>query len=260
MHDIADGKKERRQRDLLRRLEANSYLSLEDIVELYGVNAQTARRDIIALEQGGHARRLHGGMTIARSISLSTLQQRRVDNALAKEKIAQVTARLIPEDASLFLDTGTTCEAVAAALSGHARLRVLTYSLRSANILCNNADFVVAIPGGFVRPGDSGVYGENTPDFIKRFKFDYAIVSVSGVDTDGNMGDDEPGEVSTVRAAMAQSAKTILAVDHSKFGHTGMVQLGSVKDVDMIVCERMPPEEFHPIFSKNDLDVHIPTG
>lgn len=260
MREIAKGKKERRQTDLLHRLETNSYLSVEDIVGLYGVNAQTARRDIIALEKGGHARRLHGGVTIVRSILLSTLQQRRIDNVLAKEKIAQLTARLIPQDVSLFLDTGTTCEAIAAALCDHARLRVLTYSLRSANILCNNPDFVVAVPGGFVRAGDSGVHGENTPDFIKRFKFDYAIVSVSGVDAQGNMGDDDPGEVSTVRAAMAQSAKTILAVDHSKFGHTGMVQLGSIRDVDVIVCERKPPQEFYPLFERCNLIVHNRDG
>jgi DeoR family glycerol-3-phosphate regulon repressor len=258
MHDIADGKKERRQRDILRRLEANSYLALEDIVDLYAVNAQTARRDIIALEQSGHARRLHGGVTIARSISPVTLQQRRVDNALAKEKIAQIVANLIPEGASLFLDTGTTCEAIAAALTNHSKLRVLTYSLRSASMLCNNPDFVVAIPGGFVRPGDSGVYGEDTPDFIKRFKFDYAIISVSGVDADGNMGDDEPGEVSTVRAAMAQSAKTILAVDYSKFGHTGMVQLGTIRDVDALVCDKPLGEEFTTLFERATTPVHFP--
>lgn len=258
MHDIADGKKERRQRDLLRRLEANSYLALEDIVDLYGVNAQTARRDIIALENGGLARRLHGGVTIARSISPVTLQQRRVDNALAKEKIGQVVAKLIPEGASLFLDTGTTCEAIAAALTNHNKLRILTYSLRSANILCNNPDFVVAIPGGFVRPGDAGVYGEDTPDFIKKFKFDYAVVSVSGIDADGNMGDDEPGEVSTVRAAMSQSQTTILAADHSKFGHTGMVQLGTLADLDMLVCDRAPTDGFMALFDRHSIAVRVP--
>lgn len=258
MSEIAEGKKERRQRDILQRLEANSYLALDDIVELYAVNEQTARRDIIALEQNGLARRLHGGVAIARSISPVALRQRRIDNALAKEKIAQVIAGLIPEGASLFLDTGTTCEAIAAALTPHGKLRILTYSLRSANVLCTNPDFVVAIPGGFVRSGDSGVYGADTPDFIKKFKFDYAIVSVSGVDRNGNMGDDEPGEVSTVRAAMAQSASTILAVDHSKFGHTGMVQLGTVNDVDMLVCDQTPPDEFMPLFELESIPIHLP--
>ncbi len=68
---------------------------------------------------------------------------------------------------------------------------MVTYSLRVATTLSELTDFTIAVPGGFVRQVDGGVFSQNAAEFIQAFKFDFVIVSVSGIDDDGDIGDDD---------------------------------------------------------------------
>ncbi|WP_246041319.1 DeoR/GlpR family DNA-binding transcription regulator [Peteryoungia ipomoeae] len=234
-------KKTRRQTALLRQLEQARYISLDDIARQFDVTTQTARRDVQDLEHLGKVRRLHGGVTLAQPVDPRVLRARRVENAEAKARIGATVAARIPDGSALFIDTGTTCEAVAQALLGHHGLRIVTYSLRVATLLAEGSDFTVAVPGGFVRPVDAGVFRAETPEFISRFKFDHAVISVSGIDTAGDMGDDDHAEVAAVQAAMRQAERVLLAVDTSKYGRRALVKLANLADVDEIVTDAAPP-------------------
>lgn len=233
-------KKTRRQESLMKHLEQYRYISLEEIATRFSVTTQTARRDIQDLEMAGKVRRLHGGATISHPIDPGVLLARRVENAEAKERIGAAVVERIKDGSAIFIDTGTTCEAVARALLGHKGLRVVTYSLRVATVLSEGADFTVAVPGGFVRRVDGGVFRQDTPEFISRFKFDTAIISVSGIDSAGDIGDDDHAEVAAVQAAMKQAETIILAVDSSKFGRRALVKLAALADIHELVSDALP--------------------
>src|SRR5262245_37341697 len=119
-----EGKKESRQALIVRHLQQHHYVSIEEIASRFSVTTQTARRDVLALEEAGLVRRLHGGATIASPIDPAALRQRRVDNAAGKARIAERVADIVSDGAVVFLDTGTTCEAVAAALVRRRGLRI----------------------------------------------------------------------------------------------------------------------------------------
>lgn len=251
-------KKENRQAFLLNYLEQHHYMSLEEITRLCSVTMQTARRDIMALEATGKVRRIHGGATIAAPVDPRTYRQRRLDQAQQKEAIAANIVSLLPDNTTLFIDTGTTCEAIAHALIKHRqKLRVITYSLRVASIISENSDFALAIPGGFVRAVDGGIFQEDTPDFIQRFKFDYAIISVSGIDEDGDLCDDDHTEVAAVSKALEQAKKKILAVDSSKFGKRALVKLGSLNAVDILATDSMPAQNILQKINAYDIELRL---
>ncbi len=247
-------KKEIRQQALLQWIENSHYVSLEEIAERFHVTTQTARRDIADLEHRGKVRKLHGGVSQLTPLDPVTYRQRRHDRADEKVRIAEAVVALIPDGATVFLDTGTTCEAIANALVSRERLHLVTYSLRSAAIISEKTDFTLAVPGGFVRPIDGGMFQEDTPEFIRRFKFDYAIISVSGIDDDGDLCDDDHTEVAVVSAALGQAAHKLLAVDSSKFGKRAMVKLGSVRDVSALVTNETPA----PILARILEEANIP--
>lgn len=247
-------KKEIRQQALLQWIENSHYVSLEEIAERFHVTTQTARRDIADLEHRGKVRKLHGGVSQLTPLDPVTYRQRRHDRADEKVRIAEAVVALIPDGATVFLDTGTTCEAIANALVSREQLHLVTYSLRSAAIISEKTDFTLAVPGGFVRPIDGGMFQEDTPEFIRRFKFDYAIISVSGIDDDGDLCDDDHTEVAVVSAALGQAAHKLLAVDSSKFGKRAMVKLGSVRDVTALVTNEMPA----PILARILEEANIP--
>ncbi|ERM00301.1 glycerol-3-phosphate transcriptional regulator protein [Brucella intermedia 229E] len=248
-------KKEIRQQALLQWIENSHYVSLEEIAERFHVTTQTARRDIADLEHRGKVRKLHGGVSQLTPLDPVTYRQRRHDRADEKVRIAEAVVALIPDGATVFLDTGTTCEAIANALVSRERLHLVTYSLRSAAIISEKTDFTLAVPGGFVRPIDGGMFQEDTPEFIRRFKFDYAIISVSGIDDDGDLCDDDHTEVAVVSAALGQAAHKLLAVDSSKFGRRAMVKLGSVRDVSALVTNETPAP---PILARILEEANIP--
>jgi DeoR family glycerol-3-phosphate regulon repressor len=250
-----EGKKESRQASIMRLLEQNFYVSIEEIAALFSVTTQTARRDLLALEEAGMARRLHGGAVIVGPLEATVYRRRRVDNAAQKERIGELVAGLVPDGASLFIDSGTTCEAIACALVIRKDLRVVTYSLRVATILNENSNFSLAVPGGFVRPVHGGIFQEDTTDFIRRFKFDGAIISVSGVDSEGDICDDDHAESVIATSAMAQASRTILAVDSSKFGKRAMVRLGAIADVDVLVTDKRPEGELLRIIEESGVDI-----
>jgi DeoR family transcriptional regulator, glycerol-3-phosphate regulon repressor len=251
------GKKERRQAFLVRYLAQNHYISLEEIASRFSVTTQTARRDIMALERQGKVRRLHGGAVASTPLDPVVYRQRRVVNAERKEAIGRRVAELLPDNASIFLDTGTTCEAVARALTARKGLRVVTYSLRVATILSEATDFTIAVPGGFVRQVDAGVFSQNSPEFIRAFKFDHVIISVSGLDEEGDIGDDDYAEVAAVRAAMQQAGRVILAIDSSKFGRRALVRLGSFDEAHIIVTDAKPAGHLLRLLEKSRTELYL---
>lgn len=250
-------KKEIRQAILLEWIKDSPYVALEEIADRFSVTTQTARRDIADLEQKGKVRKLHGGASQLASVDPLVYRQRRHDKADEKTRIAKAVAARIPDGATLFLDTGTTCEAIANALVGKKQLHVVTYSLRSAAIISEQTDFTLAVPGGFVRPIDGGMFQEDTPDFIRRFKFDYAIISVSGIDDDGDLCDDDHTEVAVVSAALRQSAHKLLAVDSSKFGKRAMVKLGSVNNITALITNELPSPLLTGILNKAKVEIIV---
>ena len=67
-----------------------------------------------------------------------------------KSAIAREVAKRIPNGASLFIDIGTTPEAVASALLNHERLRIVTNNINAAHLLRQNETFDITMAGGLI--------------------------------------------------------------------------------------------------------------
>jgi DeoR family glycerol-3-phosphate regulon repressor len=248
--------KQLRQNKLLEILKSSGYERIEDLSLKLSVSEQTIRRDINRLDEEGLLRRTHGGAAYVGALNGEDYWQRRHDSTDVKQRIAYKVASLVEDGASLFLDAGTTCEAVASALIQRRDLKIVTYSLGAAMLLKDRADFTVAIPGGFVRHVDGSVFGAPTSDFINRFRFDMSIISVSGIEPNGEMSDDNHWEVSNVQNAMERSRLTLLAVDSSKYSKAGMVSFADVSAMDMMVSDTLPEGKLKQHILDN-VDFHL---
>ena len=257
MTDDGLNKKTLRQQALLRILEKTGYASVEELTTTFAVTPQTIRRDILDLDAQGKARRYHGGVALASPIDIGTYRLRRTDKIEVKRRIARRAAELIPNGASVFLDAGSTCVAVAEALTSRSGLKVVTYNLRAAMVLMEQSDYTIAIPSGFVRNVDGSVVGEAVADFVHRFRFDIAIIAVSGIEQDGNMGDDDAHEVTVVRAAMRQARSVLLATGSDKFYRTALVSLGSIAEVSDVVTDLAPNGSLGQIIASSGVRLHI---
>lgn len=216
-------------------------VSVEDLAKRFGVSVQTIRRDLTDLAEAGRLDRVHGGAVLPGGTRNIAYQDRRGLNAVAKVEIARAVAALIPNGASLFLNIGTTTEAVAEALMHHDGLLVVTNNMNVANCLMNSPGCDVIVAGGTVRPGDGGLVGHLTMQVVDQFRLDFAVIGCSALGLDGEVLDFDVAEVSVSQRMMARAGKTILAADGSKFARTAPARITQLCEVSWFVTDDAPP-------------------
>ncbi|MDR3056126.1 MAG: DeoR family transcriptional regulator [Zoogloeaceae bacterium] len=245
-----------RHLEILEMAKRNGFLATEELSRLLKVTVQTIRRDINELCEKGFLRRYHGGAGLASSTENVDYTMRQVLNHEAKIGIAKMAADFIPDNASLFINIGTTTEEVAKALHSHKKLRIVTNNLNVAGLLCSNAEFEVIVSAGVVR-SDRGVIGESTVDFVRQFKVDYGIIGISGIDEDGALLDFDSREVRVAQAIIENSRHVLLVADHTKFSRNPMVRLGHISEIDALFTDRQPPETIREILDKAKVALHV---
>ena len=240
-----------RQVDMLEAVMRLGTMSVEALAERFGVTLQTVRRDVAMLSGAGLLARFHGGVRMPHStVENIAYRQRQQLNEEAKHSIARAVASRVPNDCSLFVNIGTTTEAIARALLRHQGLRVITNNLNVAAILSDNPTCEVIVAGGVVRPRDRGIVGEATVDFIKQFKVDIGLIGISGIEADGTLRDYDYREVNVARAIVAHSREVWVATDHSKFNRPAMVELVRLDQVDLLFTDLEPPAPFPALLAE----------
>lgn len=208
-----------------------------------GVAVQTIRRDLRQLCAAGLLERIHGGAVLPSGVSNIGYGDRRALNRDIKLRIARRAARLIPDSASLFLNIGTTTEAVAHALRDHKNLMVVTNNLNVANILASNPSCDVVVAGGSLRRSDGGLVGDLAALAIDRFKVDFAVIGASAIDLSGDLLDFDPQEVRVSQQVIKAARATILVADSTKFTRKAAVKIASLAQVDHFVTDHIPSEK-----------------
>ncbi len=242
-----------RQIQILDLVGKQGFVATDQLVEHFNVTPQTIRRDINILCDQDLLQRFHGGAGASNSTENAPYERRLSAYSMAKQAIAREVAKHIPNGASLFLNIGTTTEMVASALLNHHDLKIVTNNLHVANILSAQPNFDVMIAGGHLRSRDGGIVGPATTDFIKQFRLDYGVIGVSGIDEEGTLLDFDYQETRNAEAIIANSQKTILVCDHSKFGRKAMTKFGHLSQIDMVFTDKSPAAPFGKLL--NDCNV-----
>lgn len=231
-----------RQSDILDLARAEGRVVVENLANHFGVTLQTIRRDLGELADEGRLERVHGGAVLKAGVANIGYAERRSMNAAAKTAIARTCAAAIPDNSSLFMNIGTTTEAVARALLGHRNLTVVTNNINIANILATSDSCDVIVAGGMLRRSDGGLVGDLTSESIQAFKVDFAIIGASALDEDGDLLDFDGQEVRVSRTMLRQSRQAFLVADHSKLGRAAPVRIASLGELSAIFTDRPLPD------------------
>lgn len=245
-----------RQQNILDLVRERGYVSIEELAHSFAVTPQTIRRDINQLAEQRLLRRYHGGAAYDSSVENTAYAMRAGQMHDEKQRIAEAIAAAVPDHASLFINIGTTTQAIARALLGHQALKVITNDLHVAGILGAKEDFEVLVAGGKVR-NDGGIVGQATVDFIQQFKVDYALVGISGIDEDGSLLDFDFREVRVSRAILDNARQVFLAADSSKFGRNAMVRLGSIAQVDRVFTDAQPAPRLVQLLAEHKVKLEV---
>ncbi len=246
-----------RQTEILGIARAEGKVVVDSLAERFGVTLQTIRRDLSELADAGKLARVHGGAVMPSGVANIRYDERRNLMADAKAAIARACAQAIPDNSSLFLNIGTTTEAVARELLSHRNLTVVTNNMNVANILMANDSCDVIVAGGMVRRSDGGLVGDMTAQAIENFKVDCAIIGTSALDADGDLLDFDVQEVRVSRAILRQSRRAYLVTDATKLDRSAPVRIASLSEIATLFIDQPLPAPLARKCRDWDTSVHV---
>lgn len=246
-----------RQEVIIEQLRDVGRVVVDELTLRFNVTAQTVRRDLGDLCDRGLAMRTHGGARRLVSTTSRGYEERRLFFGTEKAAIGLRTARLIPDDCSVFLNIGTTTEQVAKALTTHNDLAIISNNINVIQIFMNARLRSLVLVGGGVRQSDGAIVGNQAVEFIGRYKADYAVIGASSLDSDGSILDFDDREVAVARAIIRNARIKILVTDISKFKSDAPVRICDVAELDYVVTNASPPAAFNTRAEANNTTIIV---
>jgi len=229
-----------RQTDILTRARDMGRVTVDGLAAEFHVTAQTIRRDLGSLCDAGLLERTHGGAAMAEGLTNLAYMDRRRMNAEAKDAIGRAAARLVHPGNSVFLNIGTTTEAVARHLREVPNITVITNNLNVAQILSGHATAEVIVTSGRLRRSDGALVGELAVQTLRHFKPDLAMIGTSAIDHKGVLLDYDPDEIRVTHAILEQTGLPVLVADQGKFQRTAPVRVTNITRMRYWVTDRAP--------------------
>lgn len=237
-------KADKRRQHILELVALEGRASIGDLAQSLDVSEMTIRRDLTDLEAAGAIARVHGGAVIPSGSSHEPPFGARVRlNAAAKAAIAGEVAGLIEDSATVFLDGGSTGLAVAQALVTRT-MTVCTPSLRIAEALKDAGGIRLMMTGGVMRPREQSFTGASAIDMIANHRFDWYVMTVSGLDLEAGCTEWNLDDSAVKQAALGSARNTVVAADSSKLGAIAFARVCPIERVDIVVTTSDADQRF----------------
>ncbi len=213
------------------------YVSLSDLGKLLDISESTARRDLEALELNEVLIRTRGGAVCKQYSSAQRLELVDRETSMAEEKmgIARLAAGLVADQQLVIINGGTTCYALASALTGR-RVSVVTNSVPVASLLSIDFQTEVTLIGGYLYPRTGVALGLEAQGQMASIRADLLITGCGGISEDGIFNINQM--MADMDSTMMKSAdRVILLADSSKFGRSGLARVCDLENVDTIITD-----------------------
>jgi DeoR family glycerol-3-phosphate regulon repressor len=174
-----------------------------------------------------------------------------------KELIGKAAARQIPNNAAVFINSGTTTAAVARNLAHHVGLKVVTDSVSVANEIKSFSGVEVLVPGGMVRRSDGAILGESAAEFFKQFRADVAVIGAAAIASDGALLDFDLREASVARAIIENAREVILTADSSKFERMAPVCIGHISQMRELITNQGCPAALRALCKAHGVELTV---
>lgn len=234
-----------RQARILKELQLHEAVRVADIASSLNVSEMTIRRDIEALDQGGLARKIHGGaMRLARLSALEPGFLLNADKQLEdKLAIAAQALALIQPGMTLAMTGGTTTYQLAVRLAPELdRLRgltVVTNSLKVAELLYlqqGSSDLKVIVTGGERTPSEALV-GPVARLVLGHLNTDLCFMGVHGIDAERGLTSPNALEAETNAAFVQATTRLVILADSTKFQVRSLALIAPLSAVDTIITD-----------------------
>ena len=232
---------------------------VSDLSKQFNVTEETIRRDLDKLEAEGLVARTYGGAVLNLDTSSENVDftRRAQTNLEEKMVIAALAADQIPLNATISADASSTVVEALNVFGERPDMTVLTYSIKAIENLGDSGIRLIST-GGIVNKKTCAFKGPITQKILDGYHTEAALFSCKALSLQGGIFDSNEEEVELKKIMIARGQKVILLADHSKFGRVAFVKLADIKEIDMLITDQKPTDEWVALLKKNGVQLVYP--
>lgn len=246
MRDTSD-----RRRRITAMVKEQGSVQVTTLSEMFGVSAQTIRKDLHYLADRGVATRAYGGAissdVVGAAPPVPMAAEPAVDTKLGfhrneKEAIGRLAASLVKPGDSILLDSGTTTVQIARHLPDIEDLTVVTNDYGVLSALASKQNIQIVMLGGALRRKNMAFYGAQTEAAIEELLVDKLFLGVDGFHLEKGITTHYENEARLNRKMATVANKIIAVTDSSKFGRMCLHRIIGVEELDLLITDRGAPD------------------
>ena len=245
-----------RRNAILAKLATDGKVIVSDLSVEFNVTEETIRRDLEKLDKEGLAKKTYGGAIVSETHAADLpFNVRKRMNANLKESIAQKIADLICDGDSVILDASTTAICVTKYIKNRENLTLLTNSVEILLDLADKSGWNIISTGGRLKNGSLALVGAPAEKMIRSYHVHIAVCSSKGIDMNMGVSDSNEEDARIKEAIFAAADRKILAIDSTKFDRRSFIKVFSISDIDTVVTDAKPSDEWIEFFEKNQVEL-----
>lgn len=247
-----------RHKRIIETLNKDGFVTVENLSKLLDVTSVTIRKDLSYLEKKGLLYRTHGSASpISPHISERNVLEKEKLNIDEKKRIGITAAKLIEDNDSIILNSGSTICEFAKNITPLNSLTVVTSSVTATQILSETENVNLFLLGGNFRKRSMSVIGNYSISFLSNITCSKCFLGVDGIDAEFGITTSNIEEAELNKKMMSVSVRTIILCDSSKFRKKGFVKICDIDNVDIIVTDSGISESMKNIFKERGIELII---
>lgn len=214
-------------------------VNFSTLIEMFPeVSEMTLRKDLKNLDEERKLVRIHGGarsLDTVRGLDMP-LKQRLCQNIEMKEQIARKACALITQNASIFLDSGSTMTELARCFPD-IPCQVFTGGLFCINELSRLDKVELYLLGGRLNKDSQSVRDARLTRDVESIYFDIAFIAVNGFSVENGFCCKSAERWEMEKAVVRRSARVIVLMDSSKVGTICTFSICAPEQIDVLVSD-----------------------
>ncbi|MBD2870530.1 DeoR/GlpR family DNA-binding transcription regulator [Paenibacillus arenilitoris] len=230
---------EERINAIMEHLNRNQRIDIKDICQRFEVSRDTARRDLLKMEELGLIIRTHGGAVLPKKTKeVYEYKERLVRESGVKREIGQFAASLVKNGDFIMMDASTTVQFAAEYLTAE-NVVAVTNSIDIADALSKKKSVRTYLLGGELNVQHRFLFGPSTTDMLADYQVEKLFLGACGITANGlSYPDVEDGAVK--REMIKRANQVIVLADHTKFGDQMFYNIAGLESIDLLVTDRKP--------------------
>lgn len=244
---------------IMEHLNRHRRIDIKEICQQFGVSRDTARRDLLKMEELGLVIRTHGGAVLPKkSKEIYEYKERLVRESDEKREIGHFAASLVKSGDFIMMDASTTVQFAAENLSAE-QVVAVTNSIDIADVLSRKKTVRTYLLGGELHPQHRFLFGQSTIEKLADYQVDKLFLGACGITADGLSYPHE--EDGVVKREMIKRAKQVVVLaDHTKFGDQMFYKIAGLDSIDLLITDRKPSRDMMEKLAEHHVELLVVSG